>query len=201
MDEERTETNLNDEEDQDLPANEIREQLFRAIDAIVENRLAALGFDKTVIATIINSDNAKQGIYQVTTDDNITFDAFSDQTDLYNDLQVYVRIPQGDYTKRKVITNLYEPLEIQQNKNKEKNKDIQIETERVAREYKKALLDEAHDCIINDKINEIQERASTIIEKYKKEYSLLCFQAKQDKNIILPKFNEITDSTILDQFK
>ena len=78
---------------------EIIEELFEAIDAIVAERLRKLGYDKTVIATIIDNSKAAYGKYRVTTDDNITFYAFSEITSYSLNEKVYVRIPENDYTK------------------------------------------------------------------------------------------------------
>ena len=90
-------------------ATDISEQLFQAIDAIVMERIRVLPYDKTVIATIIENKNAPYGKYKVTTDDNITFYAFSEVTNYPLYTRIYVRIPQGDYTKQKIITGRYIP--------------------------------------------------------------------------------------------
>lgn len=90
-------------------ANEISEQLFQAIDAIVMERIRALKYDKTVIATIIENNLALYGTYKVTTDDNITFTAYADTSKYSLKDKVYVRIPEGDYTKQKIITGYYIP--------------------------------------------------------------------------------------------
>lgn len=90
-------------------ANEISEQLFQAIDAIVMERIRALKYDKTVIATIIENDLALYGTYKVTTDDNITFTAYADTSKYLLKDKVYIRIPEGDYTKQKIITGYYIP--------------------------------------------------------------------------------------------
>lgn len=89
---------------------EMTEQLFEAIDAIVTERLRILPYDKTVTATIIDNSKAENYKYRVTTDDNITFDAYSEQTTYTVGTRVYVRIPQGDYTKQKMITQLWVPI-------------------------------------------------------------------------------------------
>ena len=88
-------------------ASEISEQLFQAIDAIVTERLRILSYDKTVIARIIDNTNAIYGKYKVTTDDNITFYAYSEDTTYTASERVYVRIPGNDYTKQKIITGRY----------------------------------------------------------------------------------------------
>ena len=89
---------------------EMTEQLFSAIDAIVTERLRTLPYDKTVIATIIENKQALNYKYRVTTDDNITFDAYSDITTYTVGTRVYVRIPEGDYTKQKMITQKWVPI-------------------------------------------------------------------------------------------
>lgn len=88
-------------------ANEISEQLFQAIDAIVTERIRVLEYDKTVVATIIDNSQALYGKYKVTTDDNITFFAYSEITTYPLQEKVYIRIPGNDYTKQKVITGRY----------------------------------------------------------------------------------------------
>ena len=90
-------------------AADISEQLFQAIDAIVMERIRVLKYDKTVIATIIENDKALYGKYKVTTDDNITFYAYADTNKYSLHEKIYVRIPEGDYTKQKIITGKYIP--------------------------------------------------------------------------------------------
>lgn len=104
---------------------EITEQLFEAIDAIVQERLRQLPYDKTVVATIINNSSAAFGKYKVTTDDNITFDAYSEVTTYPTQTKVYVRIPQNDYTKQKIITGRYIPSGATASISEVKNSDLE----------------------------------------------------------------------------
>lgn len=90
-------------------ASDISEQLFQAIDAIVQERLKQLNFDKTIIATIINNDKRDFGCYQVSTDNNIKFKVYSEITKYNIGDKVYIRVPEGDYTKQKVIIGRYIP--------------------------------------------------------------------------------------------
>ena len=90
-------------------ASDISEQLFQAIDAIVQERIKQIGFDKTIIATITNNDNRMFGYYQASTDNNIQFKVYSDITKYNVGEKVYIRIPEGDYTKQKVIIGRYIP--------------------------------------------------------------------------------------------
>ena len=92
-----------------LDSEDIMEQLFQAIDAIVAERIRNLGFDKTVVATIIENKEADYGRYKVTTDNNITFQAFAEDTTYNLQEKVYVRIPANDYTQQKVITGRFIP--------------------------------------------------------------------------------------------
>lgn len=89
--------------------NEIVQQLFEAIDAITTKRLENVQFDKTIIGTITDNSRANYGRYQVTTDNNIRFTAYSDIITYGIGDKVYIRIPDNDYTKQKVIMDRYIP--------------------------------------------------------------------------------------------
>lgn len=82
------------------------EILLTAIDTVVAQRLSELQFDETIICTIVDDSDKKNGHYRVT-DGSITFDAYTETTHYYNDAQVYVTIPKGDWTARKLITGRY----------------------------------------------------------------------------------------------
>ncbi len=124
----------------DLPADEITEQLFKAIDAIIINRLKNFNYDSYVLATVTNASEAAQGKYIVTTDNNITFDAYSERTDLFVGIQAYVRIPHSDYTQRKVIAELYEPYTVQQNKNQQSIQQIEYFENKFITAYRNAYM-------------------------------------------------------------
>ena len=87
--------------------NEIVQQLFEAIDAIITKRLENVQFDKTIVGTITDNSRASYGRYQVTTDNNIRFTAYSDIVTYEIGDKVYIRIPDNDYTKQKVIIDKY----------------------------------------------------------------------------------------------
>lgn len=88
-------------------SNEITEKLFEAVDTIIGERISSLPYDQTIVAQIINADDHANGIYIVTHDYNTEFKAYADYTGFQIGDQVYVRIPEGDYTKQKVITGKY----------------------------------------------------------------------------------------------
>ena len=53
------------------------ESLFQGIDIILEKRLDQVSFDTTIICTITDASNSKNGEYRVT-DGNVTYKAYSD---------------------------------------------------------------------------------------------------------------------------
>ena len=87
----------------DFVMSDISEQLFQAIDIITAKRIEALAFDKTIVAEIIGNDKAHKGEY-IVTDGATTFLAYSEDVTMKLGTSVYVTIPNGDFTKQKLIT-------------------------------------------------------------------------------------------------
>ena len=85
--------------------NEAMENLFKAIDIITQERLANLGYDKTIKATITDDSNADKGEYTVS-DGSSDFVAYSNVKYSVGTI-VYVIIPQGDYDNTKLIVGKY----------------------------------------------------------------------------------------------
>lgn len=82
------------------------EDLFNSIDTIVGQRLSALSFDTTVIATIVDDSKKAQGHY-VVSDGNIKFDAYTNDTNYKVDDQVRVTVLNGDWSQKKFIAGKY----------------------------------------------------------------------------------------------
>lgn len=82
------------------------ESLFTGMDIIIDKRLKELSFDKTIVCTVVNNENKKNGEYRVS-DGAIEFIAYSDSNKYQINDQVLVKIPQGDYTKEKFIEGRY----------------------------------------------------------------------------------------------
>lgn len=80
--------------------------LCQAIDTIVQQRISNLTFDQTIICTIVDDTDAKNGHY-IVTDKSVRFDAYSENTEYVTDDDVYVTIPKGDYNQTKVIISKY----------------------------------------------------------------------------------------------
>lgn len=86
--------------------NNYTDLLFDSISLIVENRIANLDYDKTIICTVIDNSNSKNDIY-IVSDGNIKFEAFG-QGNFYliNDT-VRVEVSNGDWSKPKFIQGKY----------------------------------------------------------------------------------------------
>lgn len=87
--------------------NNVSEQLLKAMDIIVEQKLTQLQYDKTIQAKIYSVVDVDTGEYKVKYNGNI-FSAFSNDTSKTyktNDA-VYVSVPEGDFSGKKIITSL-----------------------------------------------------------------------------------------------
>ena len=82
------------------------EEFFNSIDVIVEQRLADLSYDTTVIATITDDSDKEHGHY-IVTDGTIRFDAYVNDMNYKTGDQVRVTIMNGDWSQKKFIVGLY----------------------------------------------------------------------------------------------
>lgn len=88
--------------------SDIGNKAFQAIETIIGQRLSEMNFDTTIICTIIDDKDKDKGRYRAKNNENLTFDVYCNAETKYskND-QVYVLIPQGDYSNEKTIVNKY----------------------------------------------------------------------------------------------
>ena len=82
------------------------EQLFQSIDIILTQRLQDVNFDKTIICTIVDDSDKKNGCY-VVSDGTIKFNAYVSDATYRKDDQVRVSILNGDFSEKKFITGKY----------------------------------------------------------------------------------------------
>ena len=82
------------------------EQLFQGVDILIERKLKDVSFDTTIICTVTDASDSKNGRYQVT-DGTIRFEAYSDNDKYKANDQVRVSIARGDYTDKKYIIGKY----------------------------------------------------------------------------------------------
>lgn len=82
------------------------DNLFQAIDIILEQRLQDVRFDKTIICTIVDDSDKKNGCY-VVSDGTIKFKAYVNDATYRNNDQVRVSVLGGDFSEKKFITGRY----------------------------------------------------------------------------------------------
>lgn len=73
---------------------------------IAKSTVSDLAFDKTVVCTISDDSLSERGVYSVS-DGASTYKVYSENTSYKVGEQVYVTIPEGDYSKQKIISGKY----------------------------------------------------------------------------------------------
>ncbi|MCM1324001.1 MAG: hypothetical protein NC218_07555 [Acetobacter sp.] len=84
---------------------DISGQILQAVDILTDVKLSKLQYDKTVQGSIYEVVDLNKGIYRVRYQGNI-FTAYARDVDKsydYNE-QVFVKIPEGDFSNQKIIT-------------------------------------------------------------------------------------------------
>ena len=87
-------------------ANDYVKSLFESIDTIINVRLDSISYDTTIICTVVDDSDRKNGEYKVT-DGSIPYLVYSDVDTYRKGDQVRVTVPMGDYTQQKFITGKY----------------------------------------------------------------------------------------------
>ena len=82
---------------------DIAEQIYGAIDILVNNKIKSINFNTTIDGTIVDASRAKEGRYKVQDETARSFIAYSNQTDYKENDNVLITIPNGDYTEQKII--------------------------------------------------------------------------------------------------
>ena len=82
------------------------ENLFKAVDILVERRLENVNFDRTIICTITDDSDKKNGCY-IVSDGTIKFKAYANDTSYKTDDQVRVSVLNGDFSEKKFISGRY----------------------------------------------------------------------------------------------
>lgn len=78
----------------------------QAMQALLSQQLSTIGYDKTLVYTITDDSNKEKGSYTVS-DGSVTFTAYSEDTKYRKEDKVYITIPQGDFTQKKIIVGRY----------------------------------------------------------------------------------------------
>lgn len=84
--------------------NVISESLIKSVDIVVNDTISKIKFDITIVAEIKKIVNLNTGEYKVEYNGNL-FSVYSQNPDIIYEIgqNVYVKIPEGDYSKKKFI--------------------------------------------------------------------------------------------------
>lgn len=87
------------------------ESMLQAMSIISTSQLNTISYDKTIVCTIVDRSAASKQSYYMVTDGSTRFKAYVQNTqeaEEYDvDDQVYVKIPNGDFSKKKIIEGYY----------------------------------------------------------------------------------------------
>ena len=83
------------------------ENIFQSIDTIISQKLNEVSFDRTIVGTIIKKYEDSNTKYLVSSN-GLKFDAYAqDDKEYLEQIDVYILIPDGDYSKNKLIIGRY----------------------------------------------------------------------------------------------
>lgn len=82
--------------------NSVQQKLLEAMEIMSTQSLKEVSFDKTILCTVENNDDKKDGKYKVS-DGTTTYTAYSSVTNYNVGTAVYVTIPEGNYNNQKII--------------------------------------------------------------------------------------------------
>ena len=83
------------------------ESMLQAMDIIAAKQFNSASYDQTIVCTITDRSSASKKFFYTVTDGSTKFKAYvlsAPEAEEYDvDDQVYVKIPNGDYSKKKYI--------------------------------------------------------------------------------------------------
>jgi hypothetical protein len=82
------------------------ESILQSVDIIIDKRLEDVAYDSTIICTIIDDSDKKNGKYRVS-DGSVTYVAYSDQNNYKKGEQIRMSVPMGDFSQKKFIIGRY----------------------------------------------------------------------------------------------
>ena len=87
------------------------ESMLQAMDIIAAKQFNSASYDQTIVCTITDRSSASKKFFYTVTDGSTKFKAYvlsAQEAEEYDvDDQVYVKIPNGDYSKKKYIEGYY----------------------------------------------------------------------------------------------
>lgn len=86
-----------------MKINDLQQKLLEAMNIVTGSVVQGISYDKTVLCTIIDDTQRDFGKYIVSEGNSVSYAAYTNDTNLSNDMSVYVVIPNGDYSMQKMI--------------------------------------------------------------------------------------------------
>ena len=87
-------------------SNQYAESLFDSVNILINKSLENVSYDTTIICTIVDDSNSKNGEYKVT-DGSVTYTAYADNNKYLKGDQVRVSVPMGNLQEQKFIVGKY----------------------------------------------------------------------------------------------
>lgn len=94
-----------------MNSTQYTDNLCQAIEIIANNVVKGLNYDKTILCTIKSNMKASNGEYTVS-DGSSNYTAYSSNQTFKTNDQVYVLIPNGDYSQQKIIISKYSSSDV-----------------------------------------------------------------------------------------
>ena len=85
------------------------EIFLQSVQTLIDKSLSDLSVDRTIVCTIIDNSNGKEGQYKVQSENATIYDAFSDKSSYKLNEQVLVLFPQDDTKKKQIISKYSAP--------------------------------------------------------------------------------------------
>lgn len=86
-----------------MAQDNLQEELLRAIDYLVNNRIDKIDRDKTIVAKVLACQNALTGEYKVSYNGGYMLAYAQDEASYELNTNVYILVPGGDFTQKKII--------------------------------------------------------------------------------------------------
>lgn len=84
-------------------ADEVQDPIIRAIDFLVKNRLQKIDRDKTIVAKVVFASDAMTSQYKLEYNNGYIYAYGQDNTTYEDGKDVYVLVPEGNFSKKKII--------------------------------------------------------------------------------------------------
>ena len=96
-------------------AIDLQDAILKAVETLTDSRIDKLQLDKTITATVVQCTNSLTGEYKLSYNGGFIYGYAPEGTSYTQNQSVYVLVPEGDFTKKKIIVGKSQALEDDQN--------------------------------------------------------------------------------------